>query len=95
MEPTGQGRGEAVESENAAGHGPLLVALGIVLVYGLGGTLAIHGVFATGTLVAFIALVSDLYGPFSEIPTCRWNSSLEPITRPAPERPVRCGCCGT
>jgi ABC-type multidrug transport system ATPase subunit len=36
-------------------------------VYGLGGTLVIHGVFQVGTLVAFIALVSQLYGPLHEV----------------------------
>jgi ATP-binding cassette, subfamily B, bacterial len=41
----------------------LLAALVTALVYGLGGTLVIHGVFQVGTLVAFIALVSLLYGP--------------------------------
>jgi len=39
----------------------LLAALVTALVYGLGGTLVIHGVFQVGTLVAFIALVSQLY----------------------------------
>ncbi|HTU75044.1 MAG TPA: ABC transporter ATP-binding protein [Trebonia sp.] len=41
----------------------LLAALVTALVYGLGGTLVMHGVFQLGTLVAFIALVSQLYGP--------------------------------
>ncbi len=45
----------------------LLAALVTALVYGLGGTLVIHGVFAVGTLVAFIALVSELYEPLSEM----------------------------
>ena len=35
------------------------------MVYGLGGTLVIHGVLQVGTLVAFIALVSQLYGPLN------------------------------
>ena len=43
----------------------LLAALVTALVYGLGGTLVIHGVFRVGTLVAFIALVSQLYGPLN------------------------------
>jgi ATP-binding cassette, subfamily B, bacterial len=43
----------------------LLAALVTALVYGLGGTLVIHGVFQIGTLVAFIALVSQLYGPLN------------------------------
>jgi ATP-binding cassette subfamily B protein len=45
----------------------LLLALVTALVYGLGGTLVIHGVFQLGTLVAFIALVSQLYGPLNEV----------------------------
>jgi ABC-type multidrug transport system fused ATPase/permease subunit len=43
----------------------LLARLVTALVYGLGGTLVIHGVFQVGTLVAFIALVSQLYGPLN------------------------------
>ena len=43
----------------------LLAALVTALVYGLGGTLVMHGVFGVGTLVAFIALVSQLYGPLN------------------------------
>jgi ATP-binding cassette, subfamily B, bacterial len=43
----------------------LLAALVTALVYGLGGTLVMHGVFQVGTLVAFIALVSQLYGPLN------------------------------
>jgi ATP-binding cassette, subfamily B, bacterial len=45
----------------------LLAALVTALVYGLGGTLVIQGVFGVGTLVAFIALVSQLYGPLHEM----------------------------
>ena len=45
----------------------LLAALVTALVYGLGGTLVIHGVFQLGTLVAFIALVSQLYGPLNDM----------------------------
>jgi ATP-binding cassette, subfamily B, bacterial len=45
----------------------LLAALVTALVYGLGGTLVIHSVFGVGTLVAFIALVSQLYGPLSTV----------------------------
>jgi ATP-binding cassette subfamily B protein len=43
----------------------LLAALVTAVVYGLGGTLVMHGVFQLGTLVAFIALVSQLYGPLN------------------------------
>jgi ATP-binding cassette, subfamily B, bacterial len=45
----------------------LLAALVTALVYGLGGTLVIHGVFGVGTLVAFIALVSQLYVPLNSM----------------------------
>jgi ATP-binding cassette, subfamily B, bacterial len=45
----------------------LLAALVTALVYGLGGTLVLHGVFQVGTLVAFIALVSELYGPLNNV----------------------------
>jgi ATP-binding cassette, subfamily B, bacterial len=45
----------------------LLAALVTALVYGLGGTLVIHGVFPVGTLVAFVALVSQLYGPLNDV----------------------------
>jgi ATP-binding cassette subfamily B protein len=45
----------------------LLAALVTALVYGLGGTLVMHGVFGVGTLVAFIALVSQLYGPLNAV----------------------------
>jgi ATP-binding cassette, subfamily B, bacterial len=43
----------------------LLAALVTAVVYGLGGTLVIHGGLQVGTLVAFIALVSQLYGPLN------------------------------
>jgi ATP-binding cassette, subfamily B, bacterial len=43
----------------------LLAALVTALIYGLGGVLVMHGVFQLGTLVAFIALVSQLYGPLN------------------------------
>jgi len=54
----------------------LLAALVTALVYGLGGTLVIHGVFQVGTLVAFIALVSQLYGPLNTMS----NLPLEILT---------------
>jgi ATP-binding cassette subfamily B protein len=53
----------------------VLLALVTALVYGLGGTLVIHGFFQVGTLVAFIALVSQLYGPLNTVSVCRWKSS--------------------
>ena len=61
----------------------LLAALVTALVYGLGGTLVIHGVFQVGTLVAFIALVSQLYGPLHEVSSL----PLEILTAPVSFRP--------
>ena len=55
----------AVGSELLIAFVALLAGLVTALVYGLGGTLVIHGVFQVGTLVAFIALVSQLYGPLN------------------------------
>jgi ATP-binding cassette, subfamily B, bacterial len=51
----------------------LLAALVTALVYGLGGALVIHGVFQVGTLVAFIALVSQLYGPLNTVSSLQTN----------------------
>jgi ATP-binding cassette, subfamily B, bacterial len=51
----------------------LLAGLVTALVYGLGGTLVIHGVFQVGTLVAFIALVSQLYGPLNTVSNLQVN----------------------
>jgi ATP-binding cassette subfamily B protein len=51
----------------------LLAALVTALVYGLGGTLVIHDVFQLGTLVAFIALVSQLYGPLNTVSNLQVN----------------------
>jgi ATP-binding cassette subfamily B protein len=45
----------------------LLAALVTAVIYGLGGTLVIHGVFQVGTLVALIALAGQLYGPISTL----------------------------
>jgi ATP-binding cassette, subfamily B, bacterial len=45
----------------------LLAGLTTALIYGLGGTLVIHGVFQLGTLVALIALITRLYGPINQV----------------------------
>jgi ATP-binding cassette, subfamily B, bacterial len=45
----------------------LLLGVVTALVYGLGGSLVIHGVFDVGTLVAFVALASQLYGPLNTV----------------------------
>jgi ATP-binding cassette subfamily B protein len=45
----------------------LLTALTTALVYGLGGSLAIHHVLRVGTLVAMVALLARLYGPLNQL----------------------------
>ncbi|MBO4274265.1 ABC transporter ATP-binding protein [Microbispora triticiradicis] len=45
----------------------LVAALATALVYGLGGTLAISGAFALGTLVAQSSLLMRLYGPLTSL----------------------------
>jgi ATP-binding cassette subfamily B protein len=45
----------------------LLAALTTALIYGLGGTLVVHGVFQLGTLVAMITLITRLYGPINQV----------------------------
>ena len=51
----------------------LLAALTTALIYGLGGTLVIHGVFQVGTLVALIALITRLYGPINQVSSMQVN----------------------
>jgi ATP-binding cassette subfamily B protein len=45
----------------------LLAALATAVVYGLGGSLIIHGAFQLGTLVALTALLSRVYGPITSL----------------------------
>ncbi|MBO3748697.1 DUF4573 domain-containing protein [Streptosporangiaceae bacterium NEAU-GS5] len=45
----------------------LVAALATALVYGLGGVLAVNGVFALGTLVALSSLLMRLYGPLTSL----------------------------
>ncbi|GLW99753.1 ABC transporter ATP-binding protein [Microtetraspora sp. NBRC 16547] len=45
----------------------LVAALATALVYGLGGSLAVNGVFELGTLVALAALLMRLYGPLTSL----------------------------
>jgi ATP-binding cassette subfamily B protein len=54
----------------------LLAALVTALVYGLGGTLVMRGVFQVGTLVPFSVLVSQLYRPLYTMS----NLPLEAVT---------------
>ncbi|MBB5783911.1 ABC transporter ATP-binding protein [Nonomuraea jabiensis] len=45
----------------------LVAALATALVYGIGGVLAVSGVFELGTLVALAALLMRLYGPLTSL----------------------------
>jgi ATP-binding cassette subfamily B protein len=45
----------------------LLAALSTAVVYGLGGSLIIHGVFQLGTLVALTTLLSRVYAPITSL----------------------------
>ncbi len=45
----------------------LVAALATALVYGMGGALAVNGVFELGTLVALAALLMRLYGPLTSL----------------------------
>ena len=45
----------------------LLASLMTALVYGLGGTLVVHGAFQIGTLVAMVTLLARLYGPINQL----------------------------
>jgi ATP-binding cassette subfamily B protein len=51
----------------------LLAALTTALVYGLGGSLVIHGAFPIGTLVAMITLLTRLYGPINQLSNMQVN----------------------
>ncbi|HTW03508.1 MAG TPA: ABC transporter ATP-binding protein [Streptosporangiaceae bacterium] len=51
----------------------LIAALTTALIYGLGGTLVIHGVLQVGTLVAMIALITRLYGPVNMLSNMQIN----------------------
>jgi ATP-binding cassette, subfamily B, bacterial len=50
-----------------------LASLITALIYGLGGTLVVHGVFQVGTLVAMIALITRLYGPVNQVSNMQIN----------------------
>ncbi len=70
----------------------LLAALATAVVYGVGGSLAIHGALQVGTLVALTTLLGRVYGPIAQLsngyPSASEVSlaSLESIALPAPER---------
>ncbi len=49
----------------------LVAALATALVYGVGGSLAIDGVFTVGTLTALAGLLGQLYGPLTQLTNLR------------------------
>ena len=51
----------------------LLAGLTTALVYGLGGTLVIHGSLQVGTLVAMTVLLTRLYGPVNQVSNMQRN----------------------
>ncbi|MFD9906206.1 ABC transporter ATP-binding protein [Streptomyces sp. NPDC059063] len=51
----------------------LLAALATALVYGVGGTLVLNGVFQLGTLVALAVLLGRLYGPITQLSSLQAN----------------------
>ncbi len=51
----------------------LLAALATAVVYGLGGSLVIRGVFQLGTLVALTALLSRVYAPITSLSNVQVN----------------------
>jgi ATP-binding cassette subfamily B protein len=51
----------------------MLIALVYAMVYGLGGSLVIHGVLKIGTLVAMVTLLARLYGPINQLTNMQIN----------------------
>jgi len=51
----------------------MLAGLITMLVYGVGGSLALSGEIRIGTIVALVALVSRLYGPINQLSTMQIN----------------------
>jgi ATP-binding cassette subfamily B protein len=51
----------------------LLASLVTAVVYGLGGTLVIHGTFQIGTLVALTTLLGRVYGPITSLSSVQVN----------------------
>lgn len=49
----------------------LVAALGTAIIYWLGGNAVIDGALSTGTMVAFVGLLGQLYGPLANITTAR------------------------
>jgi ATP-binding cassette subfamily B protein len=51
----------------------LLASVATALVYGVGGTLVIHGIFQIGALVALATLLNRLYGPLNQLSNLQVN----------------------
>jgi ATP-binding cassette subfamily B protein len=51
----------------------LLASMATAVVYGVGGSLVVHGAFQVGTLVALAALLSRLYGPITALSNVQVN----------------------
>ena len=51
----------------------LLASMVTAVVYGLGGTLVIHGTFQIGTLVALTTLLARVYGPITSLSSVQVN----------------------
>ncbi|MFC6082154.1 ABC transporter ATP-binding protein [Sphaerisporangium aureirubrum] len=50
-----------------------LASIATAVVYGIGGTLAVNGAFAIGTLVALAALLTRLFGPINQLSSVQAN----------------------
>jgi ATP-binding cassette subfamily B protein len=61
------GINQAVSSSIIFAFLGLIGAVGTVIVYYIGGRLVIDGTFTTGTIVAFVALLMQLYGPLQSL----------------------------
>ena len=51
----------------------LLASLSVAVVYGVGGTLVVHGAFQVGTLVSLALLLNRLYGPITALSNVQVN----------------------
>ena len=58
----------------------LLASIATAVVYGLGGSLVINGVFPLGTLVALAALLARLYGPLTPLSHVQ-GAGMTPLVR--------------
>ena len=51
----------------------LLASLSVAVIYGVGGTLVVHGAFQVGTLVSLALLLNRLYGPITALSNVQVN----------------------